>query len=415
MHSKTIFSLVILTSLAFFHFNYAIAQSNNKIEQDSLANKYHLSELPNFNYGKGIGMISPDSTFRLNIRFRMQNRLVISSFDNSISSMQARIRRLRLKFDGWVFTPKLSYAIELAFSRRDIKPLPGLPPNVINDAIVIYKATKYLSIGFGQTKLPGNRQRVTSSGNIQLVDRSIANGIFNIDRDFGGFIYYSNRLSDNFYYRLRGAITTGEGRNWTQNTSNGLSYTGRIELLPFGKFTNKGDYFEGDLEREPIPKLAIGLTYNYNDNAVRTAGQRGYEMWDNKNLKNFMADAILKYRGMAFEAEYLQRKTDNPISINPEDTNEQLFVYKGFGINFQLSYLLPKNYEIAGRYASIVPDEEIRALTDKVDNYIIGCSKYIRGHTLKIQSDFIYSIKEEMNTGVKSNYYEFRFQIELGI
>ncbi len=40
---------------------------------------------------------------------------------------------MRLKFDGWVFNPRLSYAIELAFSRRDIRPLPGSPPNKIND------------------------------------------------------------------------------------------------------------------------------------------------------------------------------------------------------------------------------------------------------------------------------------------
>ena len=415
MKTRTFFLSVMITTLVLAQFNPTVAQGDKKAVQDSLANKYHLSELPNFNYGKGIGMISPDSTFRLNIRFRMQNRLVVSSFDNSISSVEARIRRLRLKFDGWVFNPRLSYAIELAFSRRDIRPLPGSPPNIINDAIILYKVTKQFSLGFGQTKLPGNRQRVISSGNIQLVDRSIANGIFNIDRDFGGFIYYSNQFSDNFYYRLRGAITTGEGRNWTENTSNGLSYTGRIELLPLGEFTNKGDYFEGDLEREPNPKLAIGLSYNYNDNAVRTAGQRGREMWDNKNLTHFMADIIFKYRGMAFEAEYLQRKTNNPISINPENANEQLFVYKGSGVNFQMSYLLPKNYEIAGRYTSIIPDEEIRSLTDKIDNYIIGFSKYIRGHTLKIQSDLIYSIKEEMNTGIKNNYFEFRFQIELGI
>ncbi len=415
MNMRTFFLSTVLVSLVLISFNHVAAQTDQKVAQDSLAEKYHLSELPNFNYGKGIGMISPDSSFRFNIRFRMQNRLAISSYDNSISNVEVRIRRLRLKFDGWVFTPRLSYAVELAFSRRDIKPLPGSPPNMINDAMILYKATKHLSIGFGQTKLPGNRQRVISSGNIQLVDRSIANGIFNIDRDFGGFIFYFNKLSDNIHYRLKGAITTGEGRNSTKNTSDGLSYTARIELLPLGEFTNKGDYFEGDLERESTPKLAIGLTYNYNDDAVRTAGQRGNEMWDNKNLAHFMADLIFKYSGMSFEAEYLQRKTDNPISINPDDTEEQLFVYKGFGVNFQLGYLLPKNYEIACRYTAITPDEEIRMLVEKVDNYVIGISKYIRGHTLKVQSDFIYSIREDMPTGMKDNYYEFRFQIELGI
>ena len=37
----------------------------------------------------------------------------------------------------------------------------------------------------GQTKLPGNRERVISSANLQQVDRSLLNSRFNIDRDFG--------------------------------------------------------------------------------------------------------------------------------------------------------------------------------------------------------------------------------------
>ncbi len=286
---------------------------------DSLSIKSHLSELPNFNYGKGFGIISPDSAFRLNIRFRMQNRLLVTSENSFISTVEARIRRLRLKLDGWVFTPRLSYAIQLGFAPSDIKTLPGSPPNLIYDAMILYKVSRHFSLGFGQTKLPGNRERVISSGNIDLVDRSIANAFFNIDRDFGLFLYYSDHFGEQFYYALKGAVTTGEGRNWTHNTSDGLSYTGRVEFLPLGKFTNKGDYMEGDLEREPKPRLSIGLSYNYNDDAVRTAGQRGLEMWQNKDIRNFMADAIFKYNGLFILVEYLQRKTQNPVSTDPED------------------------------------------------------------------------------------------------
>ena len=34
---------------------------------------------------------------------------------------------------------------------------------------------KNFELWFGQAKLPGNRERVVSSGNLQLVDRSILN------------------------------------------------------------------------------------------------------------------------------------------------------------------------------------------------------------------------------------------------
>jgi hypothetical protein len=36
----------------------------------------------------------------------------------------------------------------------------------------------------GQTKLPGNNQRVVSSGSLEFTDRTINNSRFNIDRDF---------------------------------------------------------------------------------------------------------------------------------------------------------------------------------------------------------------------------------------
>ena len=38
-------------------------------------NDLRLSSLPYYNYGKGLGLTSPDSLFQLNLRFRMQNRL----------------------------------------------------------------------------------------------------------------------------------------------------------------------------------------------------------------------------------------------------------------------------------------------------------------------------------------------------
>jgi hypothetical protein len=46
---------------------------------------------------------------------------------------------------------------------------------------------------FGQTKLPGNNQRVVSSGSLEFTDRTINNSRFNIDRDFGLFLDYSHK------------------------------------------------------------------------------------------------------------------------------------------------------------------------------------------------------------------------------
>jgi hypothetical protein len=374
-----------------------------------------ISPSPYFTYGKGLGITSPDSLFMLNIRFRMQNRLAFTSESESdlgIKSVEARTRRLRLRLDGFIYTTRLTYLIQLAFTRSDMDYDDTGFPNVIRDAMIQYKVNEHFSIGLGQTKLPGNRQRVNSSGDLQLADRSIVNSTFNIDRDFGVQFYYNNAIQE-FNYVLRAAISSGDGRNIT-SSDRGLAYTGRLELLPFGKFTNGGDYFEGDLAREPKPKVSFGVTYSNNQNAIRTGGQLGKFLYDSRDIQTSMADFLLKYNGWAFAAEYLRRTAVDPITTNED--GDQRFVYVGHGQNFQGSYLFKNNYEIVGRYSQVRPDNDIQTLEEKIQQYTVGVTKYIRGHRLKLQSDLTYE-ENTWLTGSAANHnnWQLRFQIEAGI
>ena len=81
--------------------------------QDKPTNDIKLSTLPYFSTGKGIGITSPDSLYQLNLRFRMQNRVTYIENDGENGGYDAQIRRLRLRFDGYVINPKFLYAIQL--------------------------------------------------------------------------------------------------------------------------------------------------------------------------------------------------------------------------------------------------------------------------------------------------------------
>jgi phosphate-selective porin OprO/OprP len=374
-----------------------------------------ISPSPYFTYGKGLGITSPDSLFMLNIRFRMQNRLAFtteSESDLGIKSVEARTRRLRLRLDGFIYTTRLTYLIQLAFTRSDMDYDDTGFPNVIRDAMIQYKVNEHFSIGLGQTKLPGNRQRVNSSGDLQLADRSIVNSTFNIDRDFGVQFYYNNSLQG-LDYVLRAAISSGDGRNIT-SSDRGLAYTGRLEVLPLGKFTNGGDYFEGDLAREPKPKVSFGITYSNNQNAIRTGGQLGKFLYASRDIQTQMADFLLKYNGWAFAAEYIKRTTADPITTNED--GDQRFVYVGHGQNFQGSYLFKNNFEVVGRYSQVKPDNDIQTLEEKIQQYTVGVTKYIRGHRLKLQSDLTYEENTWLaGSSANHNNWQLRFQIEAGI
>jgi phosphate-selective porin OprO and OprP len=374
-----------------------------------------ISPSPYFSYSKGLGITSPDSLFMLNIRFRIQNRAAFtttSDTDLSISQVEARVRRMRLRMDGFIYTPRLNYLIQLAFSRGDMDYEDTNFPNIIRDAMVIYQVNKHFAIGMGQTKLPGNRQRVNSSGDLQLPDRSIVNSIFNIDRDFGAQLYYNNDV-EGFHYVLRGAISSGEGRNIT-NSDKGLAYTGRIELLPFGIFTNGGDYYEGDLAREPKPKVSIGATYSDNKNAQRAGGQLGRFLYAPRDIETLMFDFLLKYKGWALASEFLRRNSPDPITEST--AGDKRYVYVGHGENYQGSYLFKNKYEITTRYSRVRPGTAIQLLEREVKQYTLGGSKYIRGHRLKLQCDLTYEINTWLEgPGTNLNRWLVRFQIEAGI
>jgi phosphate-selective porin OprO/OprP len=299
-----------------------------------------VTPLPYFSFGKGLGITSPDSLFSMNIRFRIQNRAGFRTEDESdlsVSEVEARVRRLRLRLDGFVYSPRLTYVLQLSFSRGDMDWDNTNFPNIVRDAYIQYAVSKSFSVGIGQTKLPGNRQRITSSGDQQFADRSIVNAAFNIDRDFGvQFTYKKNLIS------LRGAVSTGDGRNVTVS-DHGLAYTGRVEFLPFGSFTNGGEYFEGDLAREKTPKVAVGLVYHYNESATRTGGQIGNLLYTNANMTSQMVDILYKYKGWSFAGEYLMRSSPNPITTDA--SSNQRYVYVGFGQNYQGGYLFKNNIE----------------------------------------------------------------------
>lgn len=371
-----------------------------------------MATLKDFN---GLEFKSQDSSIYMNFRFRMQNRLGFSTIDGNrlaIRNFDARVRRLRMRVDGYLYSPKLSYSVQLAFTRGDQDIDDTGIPNIVRDAVVFYNFTPNFYVAFGLNKLPGNRQRVNSSGQLQFADRSIVSAAMNIDRDFGVKAYYKGHAGDATYH-LKGAVTTGEGRV-ANNTDRGLAYTGRVEFLPMGDFIKEGDYSEGDLYREPTPKLSIAAGYSINKGTTRSGGQIGYYLYSPVDLGTFLGDAILKYNGWAYSVEYLRRTVSNPFTYN--ENGEMLFAFAGEGFNHQLSYLFMNNYELAGRYSRLIPTEDIRSFQNETEIVELGLTKYLNRHRIKMQLNAIYHVQNGIYDFYgDGNRWGGVFQIELGI
>jgi hypothetical protein len=248
----------------------------------------------------------------------------------------------------------------------------------------------------GQTKLPGNVERVVSSANLQLIDRSLLNSRFNIDRDLGIQLRHKSDLGGGFLMREKFAISQGEGRNVTEGNEGGLQYTARVEFLPFGTFKSKGDYVQADLKREEKPKLMVGFTYNLNQDAVRERGFAGDYMFRadeslyETDQTTIFADAMFKYNGFSFMGEYAKRTAADPVAIDVDGTTPTGdIVLTGNALNLQAGYLFESNYEVVGRFTTV--DYESVTGTLPTEQYTLGASRYIVGHKLKVQSDISYT------------------------
>ena len=353
-------------------------------------------------FGKGLfNLVGQDSTWTMKIGTRMQF-LAISNWESEDGSLinpeqNFLVRRARLKFNGFAFSPKLKYKMELGLSNRDISGASEFnrnTPRYILDAVVMWNFYENFELWAGQTKLPGNIERVISSGNLQQVDRSLLNSRFNIDRDLGIQLRHHFNISNNFLVREKFAISQGEGRNITEGNLGGHQYTARLEFLPFGKFESKGEYSGSDLKREESPKLMIAATYDHNNNAVKNRSNQGSYMANDvgfyeTNINTLFIDAMFKYKGFSFMAEYADRDAKDPFAKNSDGSLTGDEVQVGNGLNLQAGYLLNKDWEVSGRYTNIELDKNITGKNPE-NQYTLGISKYIVGHKLKVQSDISY-------------------------
>ena len=370
-------------------------------------------------FGKGLfNLIGKDSTWSMKVGLRFQT-LATSNWDakNGISNpgSSMMIRRSRLKFDGFAYSPKLKYKVELGLSNRDqsgASQYTSNAPRYILDAVLKWNFSGNFVLWLGQTKLPGNRERVISSANLQQVDRSLLNKRFTIDRDMGIQMRHHFYLSETFLVKEIFSLAQGEGRNISTGNLGGHQYTTRLELFPFGDFASKGDYKGSDLKFEQNPKLSLGFAYDFNNNASKTRSNQGSYMTNDvgffsTNISTLFIDAMFKYKGFSLMAEYADRDAKDPFAKNSDGTLTNDIVQVGSGLNLQSGYLLSKTVEVSGRYTNISMDKNITGKGAE-NQYTLGISKYISGHSLKVQTDVSYT-----DIGFKTNQLLYRIQVDI--
>lgn len=362
--------------------------------------KLGLSPNLNMGYKEGFYLETLDKKFKLRMQGMLQSRYEFLDRDEGKEDTSSfLLRRARLIWDGYTFSPNINYKLQAGFDR-------GVAFQLL-DYYFNMTHIPALNLQFGQFKAPFNRQRITSATNLQLVDRSEANEVFNLDRQLGVMLH-AKLLDKKFEYAFgffNGSSVTdrraSSGINRRENDNNEHLFVLRAAYNPFGEF----GYSEADLEYSETLKATIGGAGAFSSDEINVPG--GTENVDTTRL---VGEVGLKYRGASFLSEVFWRRRD--ASQIGADLHRDSIIDRGFFT--QAGYfIIPRRLELAGRFSLVDYDNEVSFENlNMVREYTGGLNYFFSGHRSKLQANVV-KIEDAIRDARDEDTYRYQLQYQI--
>ena len=377
------------------------------------------STLDSYSFGEGISFTA-DNGSKIKLSGYVQPHVEIKNYNDleeNSSSTRFRLRRLRLRFDGQAANPKFAYRFQVDLSgSSETGEATG---DFLLDAYVSYDITNRIKVIFGQrSTYTDNRELFMNSNSLQLVERSRLTSAFSSIREFGLFLSGNFRLNGKgSYLRPYFVLTNGDGINNFDKDLGGLKIGGRIDFLPFGLFTNKGQFRQIDVMRELTPKFVIGVNYSHNSGISSRRGRNSGSILyldesGQQSLPDYTKygiDFLFKYNGFSALGEYIKSSSTVPTNIiervrNDGSTSSSFLVngvqdiesyvngrmMLGEAYNIQMGYLFKSGITIDSRYTHLKADNNSflnnATFYNRPNYYTLGIGKLLgRNYGAKIQ------------------------------
>jgi len=382
------------------------------------------STLDSYSFGEGISFTA-DNGSMIKLSGYAQPHAEIKNYidlEENSSSNRFRLRRLRLRFDGQASNPKFAYRFQVDLSgSSETGEATG---DFLLDAYVSYDITNRIKVIFGQrSTYTDNRELFMNSNSLQLVERSRLTSAFSSIREFGLFLSGNFRLNgQGSYLRPYFVLTNGDGINNFDKDLGGLKIGGRIDFLPFGLFTNKGQFRQIDVMRELTPKFVIGVNYSHNSGMSSRRGRNsGSILYLNElgqqslpDYTKYGIDFLFKYNGFSALGEYVKSSSTVPTDIiervrNDGSTSSSFLVngvqdiesyvngrmMLGEAYNIQMGYLFKSGITIDSRYTHLKADDNSflnnATFYNRPNYYTLGIGKLLgRNYGAKIQGSITF-------------------------
>lgn len=365
----------------------------------------------NLSYGKkGFELATENGDYKMQLKTRVQFKYA-TPFDldpvdhNQLLQPERqilKINRARLKVGGNAYKPYLKYYFEYELTRGGLL-----------DYRVMFEKWDWFKFKVGQWKIEYSRERSISSGKQSLVDRSLINQYFTLDRQQGVTIYGNvgnNRLANFSYWA---AVLTGAGRSATTNPTNDLMYSARLQW----NFTGEEMIMEGsdtEIHQKGIGSIAVAAaSYKGPYNVFSSdGGATIFNVPDSVtpfydvNQVNFET-AYMK-RGFSWQSETHLKIIDDKLN-NTTSNLAGTYVQAGYFFH-QLFPRFPEKMEIAGRYTIFTPELDTREVLH--NEYSLAVNYFFKGHDNKLTAEITRFEFEDSLLGTDGRY---RFSLQWDI
>ena len=336
----------------------------------------------------------------INLTNRLQVRYTHEQFDdirNPPSPLPSaledkgsfRIRRMKTKFDGWIYTKELTFELQLNWPDT---------ANPLEDANLDYDFTggkKLIRLKAGQFKAPFSHQQLTSSTSQQLVDRSILDGFFVPARQIGVAGLGPVRPG-----RGRGLRGLADRRIQRERPDHDGQRQRRVPDTSAASWSRPG---AASATRSPISRSTTsGYPSRGNTTTTTRSCSRRRAPATGTEVETFGASVVLKaIKSLFVYGQYFSGQSEN--AAGRRDRSGRLAVPGGLALH-------PK-WEVAGRYAVIDPNTD----TDNNDQteWRAGVSWYMNKHNWKLQADYGQTENEAAAPTTFRTLKELRIQAQL--
>lgn len=350
-------------------------------------------------YGdKGFEFRTTDNNFLLQIQSRLQFRFATPgdtdplTYDDFVGEPKPvfKINRARLKVGGHAFKPWLKYYWEYELSQSNLL-----------DFRIMIERWEWLNFKFGQWKVEFTRERYISSGEQQLIERSLINRAFTVDRQQGVTAYGHLRGGGIADFNYWVAALTGTGRGNTKSDDDNLMYFGRLQWNFLGRELS----FEGsDLEisKKPAAILAVAALTNRSPyTRFSQAGGGELEGFAEGEAGQYRVNQVnmetaFKYRGFSWQSELHWKNVIDKLNNDRATLLHGYYVQAGYLLHQSLPWW-PRPLELAVRHATYNPKVNVGNESQSETSFDLNW--FFRGHKNKLtaEASYFHFLDDDLN------------------